>query len=370
MDNFQKLLDDTLMNTFKEMLEEGKKIDEEKLNKTIYDFYLNAPKGLSNMLYEDLKADMSRMSREEELITEEFESRLHRRWYHGFLILHGIIKVCEEISTDLLDNFYAEEHVDKKRQLILQVLFKLHSKSIQLGKEILRLLKSGFSDGALARWRSLHELNVIFKMLAYDYQNIDFTFKMVNRFLDYSAIESIKEMHTYKKATKVLDLDPLTKDEEEKIRIKKREILKKYGEDFEKPNNWAKPLFPNINNRPLYFSDFEKLVRIDRLTMYYKKANSQIHVSPKGMYQSFSLMNDVKQDSFFLFGASNFGLSLPGQLTGISLSQITTSLILLEPNLDSLIMGATLQKMLDDCKTTFEEIQNEIVIEEQNNKIK
>lgn len=56
MDNFQKLLDDTLMNTFKEMLEEGKKIDEEKLNKTIYDFYLNAPKGLSNMLYEDLKA--------------------------------------------------------------------------------------------------------------------------------------------------------------------------------------------------------------------------------------------------------------------------------------------------------------------------
>ncbi|MEC3641306.1 hypothetical protein P9167_21375, partial [Bacillus halotolerans] len=76
------------------------------------------------------------------------------------------------------------------------------------------------------------------------------------------------------------------------------------------------------------------------------------------------------QDSFFLFGASNYGLSLPGQLTGISLSQITTSLILLEPNLDSLIMGATLQKMLDDCKSIFDEIQNEIVNEEQNNKIK
>lgn len=33
-------------------------------------------------------------------------------------------------------------------------------------------------------------------------------------------------------------------------------------------------------------------------------------------------------------------------------------------------MGATLQKMLDDCKSIFEEIQNEIVNEEQNNKIK
>ncbi|WHY07564.1 DUF5677 domain-containing protein [Bacillus subtilis] len=370
MNKYQKLFDDTLMNIFKEMLEEGKKIDDEKLNKTIYDFYLHAPKSLSNILYEDLKIDMSRMSREEELITEEFESRLHRRWYQGFLILQGIIKICEEISVDLLDEFYVEEHEDKKRQLILQVLFKLHSKSVQLAKEILRLLKSGFSDGALARWRSLHELNVIFKILAYDYQNIDFTYELVNRFLDYSAIESIREMNTYKIATKVLDLDPLTKEEEKEIRIKKNEILKKYGEDFKEPNNWAKPLFPNINNRQLFFSDFEKLVRIDRLTMYYKKANSQIHVSPKGMYQSLSLLNDVKQDSFFLFGASNYGLSLPGQLTGISLSQITTSLILLEPNLDSLIMGATLQKMLDDCKSIFDEIQNEIVNEEQNNKIK
>ncbi|WHY26384.1 hypothetical protein QNH41_10390 [Bacillus halotolerans] len=81
MNKYQKLFDDTLMNIFKEMLEEGKKIDDEKLNKTIYDFYLNAPKSLSNILYEDLKTDMSRMSREEELITEEFESRLHRRWF-------------------------------------------------------------------------------------------------------------------------------------------------------------------------------------------------------------------------------------------------------------------------------------------------
>ncbi|WP_223203934.1 hypothetical protein [Bacillus halotolerans] len=31
---------------------------------------------------------------------------------------------------------------------------------------MLRLLKSGFSDGALARWRSLHELNVIFKNIS------------------------------------------------------------------------------------------------------------------------------------------------------------------------------------------------------------
>lgn len=36
-------------------------------------------------------------------------------------------------------------------------------------------------------------------------------------------------MNTYKIATKVLDLDPLTKEEEKEIRIKKNEILKNMG---------------------------------------------------------------------------------------------------------------------------------------------
>lgn len=367
MDTYQKMLDEAIMKILKEEAEAGKELDKEKLNKRIIDLTKEAPSSISKHVYESLKADMARMYSEEEDIAKEFKSRLHQRWYEGFLILQGIIKVCEEISIDLLDKHYEKEHVDEKSKLILSVLFKLHSKSIQAGKEVLVLLKSGYSDGAMARWRSLHELNVIFKTLYYKFKDIEFTHDLVSRFLDYSEIERIKEIYTYKKATNVLNLNPISQEEEKEYKAKKESILKKYGKEFEKPNNWARPLFSNINNKPLYFSDFEKLVGIDRLTPYYKQANYQIHASPKGIFQSLSMVSTVNQQSFYLFGGSNYGLSLPGQLTGISLSQITTSLVLLEPNLDSLVIATTLQKMVDECISTLNEIQEQLTREENEN---
>nr|MDH3084367.1 hypothetical protein [Bacillus subtilis] len=106
MDTYQKMLDEAIMKILKEEAEAGKELDKEKLNKRIIDLTKEAPSSISKHVYESLKADMARMYSEEEDIANEFKSRLHQRWYEGFLILQGIIKVCEEISIDLLNKHY------------------------------------------------------------------------------------------------------------------------------------------------------------------------------------------------------------------------------------------------------------------------
>lgn len=65
----------------------------------------------------------------------------------------------------LIDEYTEENDRNSRLDLIMNVLFKLHSRSIQMSKEILTLLRNGYPDGALTRWRSLHESNVIFKLL-------------------------------------------------------------------------------------------------------------------------------------------------------------------------------------------------------------
>ncbi|MCY8582770.1 DUF5677 domain-containing protein [Bacillus haynesii] len=349
-----------IIKDFKSIFKDNKKIDEKKIVKAIHDKTKENISLVSDGIYSELKADMVRMYTDEETASKEFKTLLHKQWYEGFLILQGIIKFCEDASIRLLKEFSSEDQSDSKRTLILKVLFKLHSKGVQVSKEVLTLLKSGFSDGALARWRSLHELNVILKALSYKFSDIDFTYNLTRRYLDYSEIERIKEIYTFKKVTGLLNLDPISSEDKKKYREIKESIIKKYGKNFEKPNMWAKPLFPNIKDRQIYFSDFEKLVGIDRLNPYYKQANYQIHASPKGIYQSLSMLPSNKQESFYLYGGSNYGISLPGELTGISLSQITISLLLLESNEDRLVMSKILGKFVDDCSVNFSKIQKQI----------
>ncbi|MED4874574.1 DUF5677 domain-containing protein [Bacillus subtilis] len=360
MNTYQKMFDNILTSRLRSMLEEGQEIDKIKLDKIIHEETKYATKSISEGIYKELKSDIANMYTEQEEINKEFLIHLHKQWYEGFLILQGIIKVCEEVSIQLLDEFHKGDLSNHRRALALRVLFKLHSKSVQVGKEVLVLLKSGYSDGALARWRSLHEFNVIFKTLAYNFSDIGFTYNLIKRYLDYSQIERIKEIYTYKKATGLLNLEPIKTEDENRYRARRDQIIKKYGKDFEKPHMWAKPLFPQIKDRQIYFSDFEKLVGIDRLTPYYKQANYQVHASPKGIYQSLSMDSSVEQDSSYLYGGSSYGLRLPGQLTGISLIQITTKLLLLETNIDRLICSITLQKFVEDCNAAFSKIERQI----------
>ncbi len=251
--------------------------------------------------------------------------------------------------------------MSKKEIEIWNVLFKFQTRAIQISREILKLVKSGFSDGAMARWRSLHESNVIFKILLSKMPDIDTTYEIVQKYLDYGYVEEWKEFQVYKKNEPSFELGEVDEKYSEFIKLKKEELIKKYGQSFLKPYSWCRPL---IKKDKIYFSDLEKFAGVDRLAIYYKKANYQVHSSPTGIFNSTSFLPDVDQKRFYLSGPSNYGLSIPSQLTVISLYQITVSLSLLKSNIDRLTILDVIKKFMEECNTDFDRVNNEIIEEE------
>jgi hypothetical protein len=362
MNTIQRIIEETFEKYLNQVNDKSKIIDEEKLLKKMEEVVQNSLPEFTEILYESLTRNIDEMYNAEREIALGFESRLEDRWYQGLALLKTLVKISEEVAMDEIDNYFLTETNSKSDQ-VMRVLFKLHSKAVQMSKEIFTLLKSGFADGAMARWRSLHEHNVIFRLLIKEFHNLDFTYNLVNRYLDYSEIERAKEIFIYKKATNKLDLEPLEREEVDFYKRRKEEILSKYEKGFDLPNMWSKPLFRR-NVQSIKFYQLESLAEIDNLNPYYNQANYQVHASPKGIFESNSLIADIDQKNFYNFGSTNYGLSLPGQLTAISLTQITIGLITLKTNIDKLVLAEVLLRYSDECKKAFHTIQEQIEFEE------
>src|SRR5699024_1222298 len=93
--------------------------------------------------------------------------------------------------------------------------------------------------------------------------------------------------------------------------------------------------------------------------------NYQIHTTPTGLYNSIgNIQNEKVKNTGYILGPSNFGLSIPGQLTLISLAQISTAFLLsnpvMSPNIDMLIRAKILQKHINGATLKFDSVQNEV----------
>ncbi|MFD1039326.1 DUF5677 domain-containing protein [Virgibacillus byunsanensis] len=355
-----KMFNSVLEESLKEKLEKGEVIDDKKLEEIIEGIYSDESlEKYTEPIFSSLNNIKSTMIEDNRLLELEFESRLQRRWMEAFHNLYAIIQIAEETGMDIIDD-YLEKNNHNSKQVIkipisFDVLIKLFAKSVVNGKEIYLLLKSGYADGAISRWRSIHETSVFFRILTSKYSDERFTEELIQRFYDYSIIENYKE---YIKINR-------DKCSEEYYSIKKeyQKVLNTYGENFRKPYSWVKPLLPNKHK--IFFGDLERLAELDTLNIYYQQSNYQIHTSPTGLYNSLGFIKDHPGGKIgAIFGPSNYGLSIPGQLTAISLMQITSSLLLLEPNLDKLVRIKILQKFVNKVQKDFDRIQNEIEDEE------
>ena len=76
-----------------------------------------------------------------------FERRLRQRWRPAFEALQMMLVIAHEYG-DGMNN-------DVRK---MDILTRLHARGLQIANEILVLMKSGLADGAMARWRSFHEV--------------------------------------------------------------------------------------------------------------------------------------------------------------------------------------------------------------------
>jgi hypothetical protein len=70
-----------------------------------------------------------------------------------------LIEACSDTGSEYCVEF-GQTAADEK-DFVFEALTRLHVRSCRVVNEVYCLLESGFASGAHARWRTLHELNVV-----------------------------------------------------------------------------------------------------------------------------------------------------------------------------------------------------------------
>lgn len=149
-----------------------------------------------------------------------FESRLLER-YRTPINLFKFHNMLHREAGDFFINQYQRNH-SIEDDYVFQTLTKLHSRAISIAGEILRLIEAGYADGALARWRSIHEIACTAQFIQQNGQ------ETAQRFLDYRVVDDYHEMKALQKHHTKLNIKPLDEEEMEKIEELHNEVLEKY----------------------------------------------------------------------------------------------------------------------------------------------
>ena len=84
---------------------------------------------------------------------------------------------------------------------------------------------------------------------------------------------------------------------------------------------------------------------------YYKWASQNVHAGAKGISNRIGLCEAT--EDLLLVGQSNSGMTDPAHSSAISLTQVTTVLLNIKPNIDRLVILNILLKMEDEIGEIF-----------------
>ena len=277
-------------------------------------------------LKKSLQKSTGQILRERRRLSAEFEERNIDRWREGFDLLETHLVICTEVGEEF-NKSYRPEAVENN-DLVFDIVVRHHARACHIAQEILNLLKSGFPDAAHARWRALHEVNCTAMFIAKHGRDC------AERFYYHDVEDSFYGMREHKKYEDRLQEKGPSQAEIDDCKKEYDELIIRYGKPFSHLYGWAAHIFPH--HQRVGFAAIEKNVGLDHMRPYYKWASQNIHASSKGMTNRLGLCE--AQHDILLVGQSNSGMTDPAHATAISLYQLTTTLLCLNPTLDHIVM--------------------------------
>jgi hypothetical protein len=100
-----------------------------------------------------------------------------------------IITIARELGENINKHVGAAGGGDRPQTFA--VLINLHTRACQITDEILCLLGGGFADGAMARWRTLHEIVSVAYLIGRDGE------ELAERYVAHQIVESRKAARQY-----------------------------------------------------------------------------------------------------------------------------------------------------------------------------
>lgn len=234
------------------------------------------------------------------------------------------------------DNGYVAEGDGGNSPKAFAILIKLHARSCQIAEEIVCLLSNGFADGAMARWRTLHEVAAVGYLIQ---RHGD---ELAERYEHHQIVESRKAAIQYQQHQKRLRQRPFSKRTLRKIETDRASVLATYGPDFANRQGWAAK---HLGKRNPSIADIQEATGIDHLAPYYRMASHNVHANPKG---GFFNLGRIGKTNTLLAGPSNAGLADPGHATALSLVQMSSLLLKFDPTLDNQIAMKVMNALVDE----------------------
>jgi len=318
-----------------------------KVTSFMKDEYPVILEGVADSMLEEIKreSETNVLSYREE--RKAFEDRLEHRWGLPLRLLDTFHLLALEAGQEFNKHYRPEASAASDKTF--DVLTRLHARACQVAAEVITLLKAGLADGAHARWRTLHEVAIVAMFIEKHRQDI------AERYLRHAVVESYKGALQYRKHYKDLGLQPLADADFDKVQADYQKALTDYGVEFKSDYGWAASALRK--SRPT-FSDLEEAVNLEKWRGHYKLASHNVHANPKGI--SFRLGLSHNERNILLAGVSDRGLADPAHGATLSLLQITSTLLLTKPNMDTLVRSRILMKLQHEIKDEFLKVHNEM----------
>ncbi|NNV55031.1 DUF5677 domain-containing protein [Limnovirga soli] len=295
-----------------------------------------------------VKRESKNVLKENKKENRNFKANLKTRWGKAFDLLE--IFICYNLDHgQTLAYSYRKINI---KNVKFEVLLRLHARSCQVAFEVLELLKSGFADGALSRWRTLYEISVLGNFLNNKPEDLS------QKYLDYSIVESYQERLEFQKNYKKLGNKTYSKKDNNYVEAQINLLKEKYGKDFVKAYGWSSEyLLPGKRN----FAGMEETVEFKHMRPFYKMANNYVHSGAKGFLFK---LGTYRQNKVMLAGPSNYGLADPGQNTAYSLLHSTLALHGFEKYLEDAVFMKIAELMIEEIGNEFITTQKQIEAEE------
>ena len=281
--------------------------------------------------------------------TAGFEARCFERWKPSFDHLEMMWSIAQELGE--MHGRAVKAEGSEADDPTMAALAHIFPRALLVAQEILCLLRGGFPDGALARWRSLHELAVTAMYIAKHGDMVATAYLLSFHF---AARRAAHQMNEYSERAKIGRFsDSELNDFDARCAWAEGILGRKIDKD--KDGEW-----PAITQSHTTFAAIEKDVAMDHWRPRYKWASTHTHAHHRpidkllGMSETDHAVN--------LVGASNSGFVDPFQMTAIALAQLTTTYLLPAPNVDRMVHTNIMLTLAGEMSTIA--IENERVTRE------
>ncbi len=292
------------------------------------------------LMFKDLQERWHLEGAVQEVEVGEFCERLEERWGRGLDLLRMLLTCCRELGDEAHKRYRRSKA--KKYAFRRFVLTRLQARACQVAEEVITLMENGLADGAIGRWRTLHEISVVATLIE------DGDELLAERYIAHNAVALKRQADDYDGSLVPLGYKPISKRNRRDIEKEYEEAIKQYGSTFASPYGWASE---RLNTKKPTFKDIQEEAGKSGMSSEYKAASFNVHAGPRAMFYR---LTDMGRDDVIFAGRCNAGLVEPGQNTAYNLVEVTSLLLGRSPNLDRQIEIQTLIEIRDAIPPALE----------------